>query len=559
MNSTMKYIILIAGALILASSTLVAQDIPGDTVNVVGRHRPIIRDAEKMRLVPQIDDTSTVRREVQVGITPKLFTTQFTPKEIKPAGLSSPDADPLKKGYAKLGFGNYMTPYGELFYNTGRSKNHQSGLHLKHLSSTGEIDSFPAAGYSHNQVAAWTNQYLRNHTLRAKVMYDRDMVHFYGFRLDSFHAMEIDPENLRQVYHVPGVSIGATNEGSHSKLYYTIAGDYHYLTSTDSMHEHLVMAKAEVFGEPDLLKSAKNQKLGAEIEYVFQHSLSDTIKLFNSHHAALRPFYKGEIDEFRFKVGFQIWLEADTASAFKVFPDIDLSLSLIDKTLAVYAGVTGGILSNNLYRITKENPFISRELDLESSIQKYKVFGGVKASIGRRIDAVVHMELANYERLPFYVTDTAYFFKNRFKLEYDEDVNASKVGAEVYFHANSKMSVKASAYYFGYGMTHLAEAWHKPSYQVSAGAKYVIGEKIYLSADFILLSPMKAPYYDASGMEQEYEIPLTTDLNIEAEYRFGGGLSAFIMGTNLLMQQQYRFYEYPTQKLRVLGGIAYSM
>jgi hypothetical protein len=556
----MKKLIILSLLLGLLLPGLKAQDLPGDTVNVMGRHRPIIRDAEKMRLVPQIDDTAHVRLPVDIQIQPSAYPTRFVPKEIKPASLASKEDIPLKKAYLKMGFGNYTTPYAELFYNTGRSRFHQSGLHLRHLSSTGEITGYPESSFSENEVSVWSNYYLKKHSLRGKVSYDRDMVNFYGWRLDSFPTIDYDALSLRQVYHMPSVSLSATNEGSQAKVFYRVGTDYRFLTCTDSLSEHLLTAQAGIFGHPDLIKSARNQEWGLDVEYLLQHSLADTSQLFSGHHLSFNPYFEGEISEFSFRAGLQVWMEIeDTTTEYRFYPDLHVDLRLIDKTLTLYAGLKGGIKPNTLHSLKAENPYLSRKQILVPSHQRFRLYGGAKASLGRRLDAIAHLETANYDTLAFFVSDTSYFLRNRFTTQYGNNVTVSKIGAEVIFHLNSMSQIGGRAYYYAYAQKTFAEDWHKPAWDAALNGSYTIASRFNISADFILTGAMKAPYIDGSGNTTTMDIPMAADLNVELEYRFKGGFSAFLLGTNLLGQTHYLWYQYPTQGLRILGGLGYSI
>jgi hypothetical protein len=210
-------------------------------------------------------------------------------------------------------------------------------------------------------------------------------------------------------------------------------------------------------------------------------------------------------------------------------------------------------------KYSRENLFISRELELGNSVEKLRLYGGAKVALGRKIDAVIHLEMANYSNMPFFVNDTNEFLFNRFTVVEDEDISVSKVGAELIYHTGNSLVLRTRAYYYGYSLTKLSDPWHKPRFEWNTSLNYNLRDKVIATVEFNYLGGIKARDFDSNGLETAVDLANITDLNIVLEYRFSKSLAAFVQGSNLLGQQQFMWYGYPSQGIRVLGGVSYSM
>lgn len=108
-------------------------------VEVVKAYRPSISNANKVNLLPVIDDTTRFVPEFKYSIESKPVKTGFTATPINAADVNGFQSKTLGLGLLKLGVGSYNTPYGELFLNLPKSDVATFGLHLRHLSTSGQI------------------------------------------------------------------------------------------------------------------------------------------------------------------------------------------------------------------------------------------------------------------------------------------------------------------------------------------------------------------------------------------------------------------------------------
>jgi outer membrane receptor protein involved in Fe transport len=106
-------------------------------------------------------------------------------------------------------------------------------------------------------------------------------------------------------------------------------------------------------------------------------------------------------------------------------------------------------------------------------------------------------------------------------------------------------------------------AWHMPELEISLGAQYDLREKIILKADVFYLGERYAQKSYSITLPVYVEphavkLPAIYDFNIGIEYRYTQRLSAFVNINNITSYRYQKWYQYPNQRLNILGGLTYS-
>ena len=86
----------------------------------------------------------------------------------------------LYNSYLKIGVGTEFMPLGEYYFDAKRSKKYIYGLHVKHLSSFGDIDGYAPAQFDRTGVDLYGGINQRRYTLRGDVHYKNQGFHYYG-------------------------------------------------------------------------------------------------------------------------------------------------------------------------------------------------------------------------------------------------------------------------------------------------------------------------------------------------------------------------------------------
>ena len=114
------------------------------------------------------------------------FSLKLSPldQKIRVFTVKSEDLTPLEKHYVRAGFGNYVTPYLDIFTGSGRNENFIYSANFKHLSSKNGPVNKNASGNSQN-LFDFTGKYNLNDasSITGNVNYERLGFNYYGVNL----------------------------------------------------------------------------------------------------------------------------------------------------------------------------------------------------------------------------------------------------------------------------------------------------------------------------------------------------------------------------------------
>ncbi|MBA3705866.1 MAG: hypothetical protein H0W84_08215, partial [Bacteroidetes bacterium] len=183
----LKYCLLLMCVFTVLVNSLVAQVSSLDSMTLisVGKYNPTVTDANKINNNPVINDTTKKIPVKGYGINSKKVDTGFEVESITAAQMVGEPLTKLYNALVKIGIGTYTTPYGELWYNSLRSKESAYGLHFKHLSSSSTLANYGYAGFSDNEFNLYGKKFLKEHSLIGNFDYARNVVHFYGYDIQK--------------------------------------------------------------------------------------------------------------------------------------------------------------------------------------------------------------------------------------------------------------------------------------------------------------------------------------------------------------------------------------
>jgi outer membrane receptor protein involved in Fe transport len=105
-------------------------------------------------------------------------------------------------------------------------------------------------------------------------------------------------------------------------------------------------------------------------------------------------------------------------------------------------------------------------------------------------------------------------------------------------------------------------AWYKPQVKISVSGNYSIKDKIVVTADLFYIDSQFAKTFEnnnyTAGKVIAKELNGVVDANIGLEYRYTKKFGFFLNFNNIASQRYSRWYNYPTQRFGVLGGLSYS-
>lgn len=536
--------------LLLIYTAVQAQKVQSDSVIVNTVFQPTIADAYKINDNPQAVDSVVKKPPMSYAISPKVVSTTFSVDPIRPAVMVNEPLTKLYRSLLKLGIGTYTTPYGEYFYNNLRSKELNWGLHLKHISSAATLENTGTADYSDNLATIYGKKFLRKHTLGGELGYKRNVLHFYGYD-PLANTIEDDAVTRQQFNYIAPQLRLASHYTDSSKTNYKARLRYYKLTDNYNASEDNVLAEAS------FKTYVEGQRLDVGISVDHYHN-KDAIDTTNNTIVQLSPSFSANGRKWSTSLGVTLCTDIASKSKFYFYPSIDFNYDIIDNILVPYAGLSGGLQKNSLKSLSDENPFIETALPVVNTSKAYDLYGGIRGTIGSKVYYNARASLARHNNMLFYVTNfAAPILDNRFNVVAD-DVDVTTLHGELQFQADEKLKLSAKGDLFSYKMGYLPQAWHKPGMQMTFSANYNLADKIVAKADVFVYGKRHAFGQDIESNGSAVELKGVTDINIGLEYRYTKILSAFINFNNLASTRYYKWYNYPTHRINILGGVTYA-
>lgn len=524
-------------------------------VDVVKAFQPTIANAIKINENPVINDTTKKTPLLSYSIQSKKVNTSFDVDPIKPAKMLGEPLTKLYNTLIKAGFGNYTTPYGELFYNNLRSKDYSFGTHLKHLSSTATLKDYGFSGYSDNEASVYGKKFLNKQTLYGDINYSRNVVHYYGYNISEF-SPEKDSIKQRFSFINPKLQLISYFKDS-SRINHDIKLSYYNLADSYKATENNVLADATLKFHtgigPITFKST--------VDYYHNRNLNDTT---NNTLIKLNPSWTERGDKWETSLGTAVVGNISSTNAFYFYPYIDFNYHIINNILIPYAGVSGGLTRNSFKLLSDNNPFLVSDVLIRNSDNKYNLYAGIRGTLEASTSFNLKGSYSQINNAAFFVNDVSELMKNRFDVVYD-NIRLLNIHGELAYQKNEKLRLLAKGDYYKYDMQKEMAAWYKPQMQLTFSGNYNLRDKIVVKTDVFVLSKQYAKIFTTttSGSittttESKKELKGIADINLGFEYRHTKKLSGFVNFNNIGAFRYYRWNNYPAQRFNFLAGVSYS-
>jgi outer membrane receptor protein involved in Fe transport len=556
-SSNKKAVLLIALGLTGIATFTRAQGI-NEQVTVTAAFEPTISEAAKLSISPSPDETVVKLPVMTYSVKPLQMETTLKPDNITPVKLVGEPVKKLYRNYARVGFGNYTTPYAEFFANSLRSKTYAFGVHLKHLSSSGKIKDYPKSSNSLNLIQLSGQKYTDNHSISAGAGYRRNVAHHYGF-IPAEAEMVFDEDSLKQRFNRLNFNAGIKSKYTESdRLNHLLGISFNSIGDLFKTRESLIRVNTRLDKRFELFDLTDYQVLALDADLRFTGYKDSTLKQKSSV-ITLKPSISTEFEEYRLLLGFDFSVQIDSASKVYLFPFAEAQVRALEDAIVITAGITGGLTRKGFDVLSDVNPFVQSALPLRYTRDRFTFYAGARARAGKYIDLSASFSTSSVENEGFFINDPTLKALNRFTLVY-HDGNVMKGRFEAGFHTGERISIKAFASFEKWTLTNDEKPWHRPVSSFGAEGSYDIQKKILVKAGFTTNGKQFAQL-PSPDREEDYltrTVKGYTDINLGVEYRYTKLLSAFINFSNLTGSRYYLWYNYPAYRFRLMGGISYS-
>jgi len=565
-----RTILLILTATVL-SFTVKAQQ---KEVRVVKPYTPTLSEAEKIQLLPNLEDEPTFTPpEFTYELYPKRYESQYSVTPIKAARMVKPPLKRLYKSELTLGFGNYLTPLAELNINQLRSRNGTFGVSVKHHSMNGHLklndDVKMPAGFSESSARVYGKRFMKKSVFDYYAGTGYNSYIHYG--VDTTMVTEdIERDSLRYAYFLAEAGIGLHSMHADSfHLNYKADLDYYFFTHQFDEAEH--GAKLDMSFD----KKLRVLDIGAGLGGAFYGHYPDWDRIVGNHTMAwINPFIAKNSTEWRFIAGFSATTSfASDSSAsdiqpFHFYPRASFEFNMIKQVIVPYIGVNGYLESNNYRKTVEENPYVLPNLSLKPTSHKLIAYAGVKGRISDFFSYNLKGSYSLIDNQYLFVNDTSLVLANSFTVVYS-DITQLRLHGEITVRPSDswKFILKANYYNYALSTMKLADgtlrnlrnddhAWNKPDFDMTLEARYNLGDKILVNVGVYTIGKR---YFEDFEPSQELTLPLVVDANLGLEYRYSKLLSFWASFNNIAAQRYYLYSQYQSFRFRGMLGFTYAL
>ena len=536
------------------------ETLPSDTFRVVKEYQPTLIDAEKIMFEPVIDDALKMDLDIKYSFIEKQVPVTFQVEPIPPAKIKGEPLIKLYNGYARLGVGNSLVPFGEVYYNNLRSKKYSIGGHASYLNMA-EANEIKGSDMSQLHLEAFGKRFWKTNTLDASISYDLHTFNYYGYYnlKNPSNAAELNKADLEQNYNrlSATLKLKSTKRDSFNLRH---SGSLSYFLTTNRSNN----AEGNVKGELNLNQFRNHELYNLDLVLDYnKYELNSDNTIF-----ALKPQISTIGERFRINAGLGIYMNANRTADFHFYPIAEIKYNVIEDVLVPYAGVKGEIRRVNYRSITMENPFVAEDIFLANANERYNAYLGLRGTFSSQLSFNVSGALVKTENAHLYVQlpDTNRILSKDFYLTYDE-LDELRLKGELVYRFNEKVKLYAETEYFDFETKEEEKAWHRPNIKASAAVEYNLLSKLIARLDLIYWGEQYARNIDQiSTVQNGLGVPAYKakkldpifDANLSVEYRYTKRLSAFVKANNIGGINFEKYLNYPTQGFNIWGGLTYS-
>lgn len=565
-NKKMIYKICFFSSLVLVfffQSTVLKAQVPNGYEVIISRDvEPAINSSQKYFESPVNNDTSKISEKFDYEFNANRLNTVYELDPIKAANVKSEPLTKLYKGLVKGGWGNYNTPYFEMFYNSTRKKEYQTGLHYRHLSSSGQLDDVGFSGFSLNRLDAYGKTFIGKNTLKGDISYDRNRWHYYGFnpKAPEFLPFPLNKSDIRQVYQTVRANADFSDNYPVDSLAlkYKISSSFYNLRDVNDFSENYF-------------------KLAGDVDYFYKEFLVNGLVKFenwSNKMAAdttsnsiiqIRPAGTLKREKFRLTVALNTYFATGNQGKNYVAPEVDMDVVVYKNMLIFNAGTDSRLNRNSYSSLIADNPFINAFVPMRNTFSGFRLYAGLRGSLSSRTSFNTQVSYVVASDYALFVTDTAAGRRNQMTVVYD-DPQILRFTGELSHQRTEKLKLSAKAEVLNLTPDGQLQAWHVPSFRTTFTGRYNLKDKIVMNVSLLTFSRQYARIFrtvtDVSGVNvlvvDQEKIKGIFDFNLGGEYRYNKRLSGFLQLNNILNVRWERFRNYPIQRFNALAGITYS-
>lgn len=521
------------------------------TVVVEQEYNPDILDASKINMLPKVEEPSVAKKGIEYSTVTIPVTSFGTYQEIQPF-ISKEEQAKAKRGYVRLGYGNYGNLDGKASYLFDLSKKDRLGIAAGIDGMDGKF-AFPDGKH---QLRYYQSNVAVNYLHRFDKM-NLDVAGNWGLSNFNFHP---DALITHQRFTSGDVHFGVnstdetlpvqfkaeTNLMLYSRAHNVFHESPDYLEK--KINETMIHTKADVSGAIN-----DEQKIGIALQmdnlfYTKDYSGNYTSLLLN-------PYYELNNDSWKMHLGANVDFSLGFGKALQASPDITIQYVFSDSYL-VYAKAVGGRQMNDFRRLEQFCPYaeLLQGPVLENTYEQINTGLGFKASL---YDGVWFHLFGGYQNLKddLYQHNEDWAGGGNVSVIHLEQENTSNAyaGIDLSYSYKDYLKLSFGGTYYHWDASDEALVF-KPSLEMNANIDVRPIKALLINVGYQYTQREKTKALSNVSMR----LNPVSNFYVGATYNIYKGFSAFAKINNLLNKKYQYYYSYPVEGTNFLAGLSFS-
>lgn len=568
-NSTYKFFLscaLAAASLTMATAQNDSAIIKKD-ITIEKEYTPSIKDAGKINDLPSIKEPVLKPTEVKYSDYSVALDPEYKVRQLDAARLRIPENNQEKKGFLRLGFGNYLGTLGDLVLPIIQKPKYGLDLNVNHK---GIFDGHDGNQHHKSDASINFDRFFKEGKLFVNGGYSYRGFNYYGenklFK-DTLYSIENGTMKGKDFFY--------GNMGIHT---WSAAAGYKSYPDNDLVNSLSASIAYDGFMPNEGLTqhrintniaykrsvTSDNWGVGFNMQnYIFgdknldqTYSKEEGFTLVN-----FNPYYQFMRDRWDLRLGVNLNIST-SGRAFAPTPDVKGTVTIVRNTLFFYAGLEGDYNTNSMSDMVDMCHYINLNEKVKSTWTPLDLKAGFKIKILYNLLTDLSIEYRMIKDQYFLVSDSANnatlgkVATNVFTPIYT-DANVFTANFRTTYDYNNILNFLLSAkYHKWYADLEKDDmkAYNMPNFEFNFATMLKMGK--HMAADLGL--------YIATGREA-LRVDGTTrklspiyDLNLGFYYNYNSKLSLFLKLNNILHRHYEQWYCYEVNGINGLVGLTYS-
>ena len=548
-------------------------------VEVTKAYEPNVEPATKLRIEPRMDDTVTMRPEIDYTITPLTLQTTLDTRPIRPAQLSYWEFNTPSRFYLKAGAGVPLHSVADFYATSAHSGAGYLTGYLNHEGRYADLRNDFGVKRSalrmSNRVGVAAGRYFGRRLLEGDLHYRHRADRRYG----AFLPYDVEPAPT-------GSKIGYAD----ADLSLRFGDDFQNLTRTNFE----VAADGSLFFDRSdpMTEIGRGRQtdlgLGARIGRAFSGhrvTLSFDFRMWRGagalaayrqhrYHAAAR--YAKTFRRLRVEAGADFYNDrfrnraasGRRNSSNYIFPYARLELGLGGRAFKPFVEVDGSLAGNDFRSLSERNPYVGSGAWLAKSTADYNLRGGLTGHSANNLFnyRVYAAFTVSDDHLYWTVPAVDFGAPEAFSAGYFRPLQGRQtclsVAGEATWRPVTSLVIDLAVRFGFYNDEEPLENGD-PRLTGHVGLRYD-GRKIRFGVKTLVQSARKWSISSADPMQTAIvpvgcvEVPFEVDLQADFEWMMTSSLALFVEGRNLLCRDRYLWPLFPEYGAQALVGVRWN-